>query len=156
MVTDTGVLQGLRVVEIADEQAAHAGLSLASLGASVVKVEPTAGSSTRRIGPFFGDTPDPERSIFFWQHNRGKQSIVLDPASAADVETLQELIARADVLLVSGWDYAVYSSLPGLDKDALLAANPRLVIARMTPFGDDGPWPASAPTTSFTWPSAAR
>ena len=140
MVNKTGVLQGLRIVEIADEQAAHTGLSLASLGAAVVKVEPPTGSSTRRIGPFFGDAPDPEKSIFFWQHNRGKQSLVIDPASAPDVETLHALIARADVLLVSGSDYAVYSSLHGLDKDALLAANPRLVFARMTPFGDDGPW----------------
>src|SRR5690242_3436485 len=110
MVTDAGVLQGLRVVEIADEQAAHTGLSLASLGASVVKVEPPAGSATRRIGPFFGDGPDPEKSVFFWQHNRGKQSIVADPASPADVATLRALIARADVLLVSGSDYEVYAA----------------------------------------------
>ncbi|QRP42862.1 CoA transferase [Amycolatopsis sp. FDAARGOS 1241] len=140
MVTDAGVLQGLRVVEIADEQAAHTGLSLASLGASVVKVEPPAGSATRRIGPFFGNGPDPEKSVFFWQHNRGKQSIVADPASPADVATLRALIARADVLLVSGSDYEVYAALPEFGKDALLAANPRLVFARMTPFGDDGPW----------------
>jgi crotonobetainyl-CoA:carnitine CoA-transferase CaiB-like acyl-CoA transferase len=140
MANETGVLYGLRVVEIADEQAAHTGLSLASLGASVVKVEPPGGSSTRRIGPFFGDAPHSERSIFFWQHNRGKQSIVVDPASASDVEVLQALITRADVLLVSGLDYAVYSSLPSLDRDALLTNHPRLVFARMTPFGDDGPW----------------
>ncbi|WP_236787757.1 CoA transferase [Amycolatopsis sp. GM8] len=135
-----GVLHGVQVVELADEQAAHTGLELAGLGADVVKVEPPRGSSTRRIGPFHGESPDPEKSIFFWQHNRGKRSLVVDPASADDVATLRALIARADVLLVSGAEAALLEAIPGLSKDELLRDHPRLVIARMTPFGDDGPW----------------
>jgi crotonobetainyl-CoA:carnitine CoA-transferase CaiB-like acyl-CoA transferase len=135
-----GVLYGIRVVELADEQAAHAGLELAGLGADVIKVEPPQGSSTRRIGPFAGDEPDPERSIFFWQHNRGKRSLVVDLASPSDVDTLRALIASADVLLLSGTDEALLAGIPDLTADALLDRYPNLVIARMTPFGDDGPW----------------
>jgi crotonobetainyl-CoA:carnitine CoA-transferase CaiB-like acyl-CoA transferase len=136
----TGVLHGIRVVELADEQAAHAGLVLAGLGADVIKLEPPQGSSTRRIGPFSGGDPGPEASIFFWQHNRGKRSVVIDPASGADAATLRALIASADVLLLSGPDEALLAGFPDVSGDALLERHPRLVIARMTPFGDDGPW----------------
>ena len=55
----SGVLHGIRVVEIADELAAHAGLELAGLGADVIKVEPPGGSPTRRIGPFYGGRRGP-------------------------------------------------------------------------------------------------
>ena len=60
-----GALTGLRVIELADEQAEYGGLALAGLGAEVVKVEPPGGSPTRRIGPFYEDREDPERSLFF-------------------------------------------------------------------------------------------
>jgi crotonobetainyl-CoA:carnitine CoA-transferase CaiB-like acyl-CoA transferase len=147
----TGVLHGIRVIELADEQAAHAGLVLAGLGADVIKAEPPGGSATRRIGPFAasdGEEPGPERSVFFWQHNRGKRSVVIDPA--ADAGLLDDLIASADVLLLSGADEALLSgpdeaSLSGATArrvQSLLDAHPGLVIARVTPFGDDGPWAA--------------
>ena len=50
-----GALTGLRVIELADEQAEYCGLALAGLGAEVIKVEPPGGSPTRRIGPFYED-----------------------------------------------------------------------------------------------------
>ena len=50
MMPDRGVLTGIRVVELADEQAEYCGLTLAGLGADVVKIEPPGGSPTRRIG----------------------------------------------------------------------------------------------------------
>ncbi|WP_344602307.1 CoA transferase [Sporichthya brevicatena] len=129
------MLDGVRVVEIADELAAHAGLLLAGLGADVVKVEPPDGSVTRRIGPFAGE-PSPDTSLFFWQHNRGKRSIVLDPDG--DLTILQDLVGTADVLLLAGRDAAPFAA--ELDVDALRARFPDLIVARMTPFGDDGPW----------------
>jgi crotonobetainyl-CoA:carnitine CoA-transferase CaiB-like acyl-CoA transferase len=135
-----GVLHGVRILEIADEQAAHAGLELAGLGAEVVKVEPPEGSATRRIGPFLDGVPDPEKSIFFWQHNRGKRSLVSDPSSSADIGTLHALLVDSDVLLLSGSDAARFESIPGLSVDELRRDHPQLVIARITPFGDDGPW----------------
>jgi crotonobetainyl-CoA:carnitine CoA-transferase CaiB-like acyl-CoA transferase len=136
----SGVLHGIRVVELADEQAAHAGLELAGLGADVIKVEPPEGSATRRIGPFADDGRGADSSLFFWQHNRGKRSIVIDRAAAADVEALRALIASADVLLLSGPDEGLLAGLPGLGREELPNRHPGLIIARMTPFGDDGPW----------------
>lgn len=130
-----GLLEGLRVVELADETAEYCGLLLASLGAYVVKVEPPGGSPSRRIGPFYGGESDPERSVFFWNYNRAKRSIVLDLTHDDDAATLRELVADADILL----DATQRGSLEriGLGPDALDGA---LIWARITPFGDDGPW----------------
>jgi len=96
-----GPLTGIRVVELADEQAEYCGLTLAGLGADVVKVEPPGGSPTRRIGPFYEDREGPERSLFFWQYNRGKRSIVLDLHREDDRATFRSLVASADVLIAS-------------------------------------------------------
>src|SRR5207247_10146189 len=78
-----GPLTGIRVIELADEQAEDCGLTLAGLGADVVKAEPPGGNPTRRIGPFYQDREDPERSLFFWQYNRGNRSVVSYPAPLA-------------------------------------------------------------------------
>src|SRR3954467_13361832 len=91
-----GSLGGIRVIELADEQAEYCGLALAGLGADVIKVEPPGGNPTRRIGPFYEDKEDPERSLFFWQYNRGKRSIVLDLEQEKDRERFRTLIADAD------------------------------------------------------------
>lgn len=122
-----GLLSGLRVVELADESAEYTGLMLAGLGAEVVKLEPAEGAATRRIGPFLHDQPGPERSLHFWTYNRAKRSAVL----ALDSAEGEALLARADILLTT--DRA-------LDQAALRARHPRLILARLTPFGDDGPW----------------
>lgn len=133
-----GVLTGLRVIELADEQAEYCGLVLAGLGADVVKVEPPGGSPTRRIGPFYEDREDPERSLFFWQYNRGKRSVVLDLHRPADRDRFRALVATADVLLEST-PRGELDSL-GLHTETLRQQHPTLIVARMTPFGDHGPW----------------
>jgi crotonobetainyl-CoA:carnitine CoA-transferase CaiB-like acyl-CoA transferase len=119
-----GILSGLRVIEEADETAEYCGLILAGLGAEVVKLEPPEGAATRRIGPFLNDQPGPERSLHFWAYNRGKHSVIGSIESSG-------LLASADILLTSRRD---------LDVAALRARHPRLIVARMTPFGDTGPW----------------
>ena len=133
-----GPLAGIRVIELADEQAEYCGLTLAGLGADVVKVEPPGGSPTRRIGPFYEDREDPERSLFFWQYNRGKRSVVLDLREARDRERFRSLVASADVLLES----TPRGELDALRfaKDALRQQFPTLIHARVSPFGDEGPW----------------
>ena len=89
--TKPGALAGIRVIELADEQAEYCGLTLAGLGADVIKVEPPGGSPTLRIGPFYQDKPDPNSSLFFWQYNRGKRSIVLDLKQDGDRNKFREL-----------------------------------------------------------------
>jgi len=133
-----GPLTGIRVIELADEQAEYCGLTLAGLGADVIKVEPPGGNPTRRIGPFYQDREDPERSLFFWQYNRGKRSIVLDLRQPSDRDRFRALVATADVLLESTprGELDAY----GLGASALMQQWPALIVARVSPFGDEGPW----------------
>lgn len=133
-----GPLTGLRVIELADEQAEYCGLVLAGLGADVIKVEPPGGSPTRRIGPFYEDREDPERSLFFWQYNRGKRSIMLDLRQTEDQDQFRSLVATADVLLEST-PKGELGAL-GLGADQLIQQFPTLIAARLSPFGDTGPW----------------
>jgi crotonobetainyl-CoA:carnitine CoA-transferase CaiB-like acyl-CoA transferase len=132
------MLDGLRVIEIADEQAEYAGLVLAGLGAEVIKVEPPGGNSTRRIGPFYEGIEDPERSLFFWHYNRAKRSICLDLEAPHDRETLLRLLGTADVFLES--TRRGHLDRLGLAPEVLCERFPSLVIARISPFGDAGPW----------------
>src|SRR5689334_995603 len=101
MGTRPGMLAGVRVVEVGDESGAYAGLLLAGLGTDVVKIEPPVGCPTRQIGPFVDDVEHPERSLFFWNYNRGKRSVVLDLDSEGGASAASELIVGADVLLDS-------------------------------------------------------
>ena len=133
-----GMLDGVRVIEIADERAEYTGLLMAGLGADVIKIEPPGGNATRRIGPFLDDKPGPDRSLFFWHYNRNKKSVTLDLQEKTGQDRLLGLLEGADVLLESSCG-ALNKAL-GLDREALQKRFPKLVVARMTPFGDDGPW----------------
>lgn len=135
---DSGVLEGVRIIEITDELAEHAGLLLAGLGAEVIKVEPPDGCKTRGFGPFLDDTPDPNGSLYFWHHNRAKRSITLQPEHPEDLQHLKNLLLSADVLLVSAtaeWFHDGVLSIESMSEEF-----PDLIIANMSPFGDTGPW----------------
>jgi crotonobetainyl-CoA:carnitine CoA-transferase CaiB-like acyl-CoA transferase len=133
-----GFLDGVRVLELADELGEFAGRVLAGVGADVIKIEPPGGEKTRGYGPFYKDEPHPERSLYFWHYNQNKRGIVLDLDAAADQERFRRLVKSADVLI----DSRPRAYLPErqLDYDALRKLNPGLVYVRISAFGDDGPW----------------
>jgi crotonobetainyl-CoA:carnitine CoA-transferase CaiB-like acyl-CoA transferase len=131
-----GALTGLRVVEVGGAAGEYCGLLFAGLGADVVKVEPPGGSESRRRAPFVDDVPDGERSLYFWHYNRGKRSLCLDLNEVEGRGVLTDLLATADVLIDSTHD-GVDRDLPSKD---LQGRFPQLVAARLTPFGDEGPW----------------
>jgi crotonobetainyl-CoA:carnitine CoA-transferase CaiB-like acyl-CoA transferase len=133
-----GMLEGLRVVEMADETAEYVGMTLAGLGAEVIKVEPPQGSSTRAIGPFLDDEAGPERSLHFWGYNRGKRSVVLDLDTLDGQETFRHLVASADIYLDASEGKA--ASALGVAARDIAAQFTGLIAARMSPFGDEGPW----------------
>ena len=130
-----GMLAGLRVIEVADERAEYTGLLLAGLGAEVVKIEPPEGNATRRVGPFLEDQPGLDRSLYFWNYNRNKKSVVLDLRETLAREHMLRLLEGADILLDASCG-ALKQTL-GVDLNTRF---PSLITARMTPFGDDGPW----------------
>jgi len=134
----TGALQGIRVLDLADEKGALAGKLLAGLGADVVLVEPPGGSRLRSIPPFWQGTADAERSIFFWFYAAGKRSVTLDVATRAGAARLRRLVASADVLIETEPPGRLDEL--GVGADALREVNPRLVVASITPFGQRGPY----------------
>jgi crotonobetainyl-CoA:carnitine CoA-transferase CaiB-like acyl-CoA transferase len=127
----SGPLAGVHVVEIATEiSGPYAAKLFVQLGAHVTKVEPPAGDPLRRWGPFPGGVPDPQRSGLFEYLNAGKDY--------AELSSARDLIAKAHVLVenfppgtLDGW---------GLDPDTLQRLNPNLVLLRISPFGQTGPW----------------
>jgi crotonobetainyl-CoA:carnitine CoA-transferase CaiB-like acyl-CoA transferase len=133
-----GALDGVRVVEFADERAEYTGLLLAGLGAEVIKVEPPQGSPTRCVGPFVADIPGPDRSLFFAAHNRAKQSVSVEVEDPAQRSALTDLIGSADIFLES--TDVGFLDERGLSNGSLTERFPHLIVARMTAFGDTGPW----------------
>src|SRR3954463_12391528 len=131
-----GPLQGLRVIDLSMVLAGpNCARYLADFGADVIKLERRdGGDSARTMGFLY---PDGD-SLFFKLLNRNKRTIALDLKDPADLATMRRLCASADVL-IENFRPGTLERL-GLAPDDLLADNPRLVITRVTGFGQDGPY----------------
>ena len=136
--TPPQALGDLRVLELSDEKGQLCGKLLADLGADVIKVEPPEGCSTRRIGPFYEDQPDHNRSLYFWHYNTSKRSITLNLDTPGGQQLFRRLARTADIVLESNAPGAMASR--GLGYDELSRDNPRLIYCAVTPFGQSGPW----------------
>jgi len=121
----SAALAGIRVLDLCDEAGALAGKLLAGLGADVVLVEAAGGSRLRTVPPFAERLPEGQRSLFFAFYAAGKRSVRTTPTR------LTRLLAAADVVLHTG--------APGVWRH-WTELNPRLVVASITPFGQDGPY----------------
>jgi alpha-methylacyl-CoA racemase len=118
-----GPLDGIKIIEMAGiGPGPFAGMILADMGAEVIVVERRADPKKRRM-------PDCSR--------RGKRSIAINLKDAEGIETLLKLVEKADVLF-EGFRPGVMERL-GLGPDILHQRNPKLVIGRMTGWGQDGP-----------------
>ena len=127
-------LAGITVVEFARVLAGPwCGMTLADLGATVIKVEPPEGDDTRGWGPPFKDG----LSAYFACCNRGKRSIALDLGDPASRPVVEELVRRADVV-IENFRSGGAEKL-GVGYDALRELNPRLVYCSISGYGRDGP-----------------
>lgn len=128
-------LEGVRILDLgAVLMAPYAAQWLADFGAEVIKVEPPAGDTTRRIGP----TAEPGMASVFLGANRNKKSIVLDLKTPAGREALLALADGADALLHNNRPQKMKAL--GLCPETLRARNPRLVYACLHGFGETGPY----------------
>jgi crotonobetainyl-CoA:carnitine CoA-transferase CaiB-like acyl-CoA transferase len=129
-----GPLAGLSVVEIGSTIAGPAcARLLADFGADVIKIEPPEGDPVRQMGRHVGD-----RSLYAASILRGKKSVVLDLKTEAGRSLAFDLIRRADILVENNRP-GVLERL-GLGWDRLSEANPRLVMVRISGFGQSGPY----------------
>ena len=129
-------LNDLFVLDLAGEIGAYCTKLLADLGARVVHVEPPTGDALRAKGPYYHGQAGPETSLRHFQYNTSKESLTLDLTQAEGAALLRSLAARADVL-VEGYPPGYLPGL-GLGYDTLAAANPGLIMASITPYGQTG------------------
>jgi crotonobetainyl-CoA:carnitine CoA-transferase CaiB-like acyl-CoA transferase len=127
-------LTGLKVLELGHYIAApFATRLLADLGAEVIKVEPPEGDPVRGWG-----SQVKGNAVWFSVHGRNKLSVTLNLKSPEDRARVLKLAGRADAL-VENFRPGQLERL-GLGPEALHEANPRLVIARISGYGQDGPY----------------
>lgn len=131
-----GPLEGVVIVDLSRVVAGpQATMTLADLGARVIKVEQPGGDETRGWGPPFAGR---ERvSTYYLSVNRNKESITLDLKSGDGRDTLERLVRHADVL-VENFRPGVLDRL-GFPVGRLHELNPRLIVLSITGFGHDGP-----------------
>ena len=130
-----GALEGLKVIDLSRVLGGpYCGQMLGDHGAEVIKVEPPQGDETRLWGPPF----DQEGiSAYFAGINRNKRTISLDLSKPAGRAVLQRLLEKADVL-IENFKTGTMEKW-GIGYDTLSATFPRLIHARVSGFGADGP-----------------
>ena len=112
---------------------------LADLGADVIKVErPGEGDDTRHWGPPWLEHEGEKVAAYFLAANRGKRSVEIDFATEEGAALVRRMAADADVV-VENFRVGGLKKF-GLDAESLRAANPRLIYASITGFGQDGPY----------------
>lgn len=125
-------LSGLKVIDFTQVMAGPTcTLSLADLGADVVKVEAPTGDLSRALSPWINGEGVP-----FLALNRNKRSIVLDLKQTEHRQTAQRLVAEADIL-VESFRPGVMARL-GLDYATVSATNPRMIYCSVSAYGQHG------------------
>lgn len=130
-------LGGLQVLDLADEKAGYCSKLLADLGARVIKVEEPGGDPSRKMGPFWNDSPHPERSLSFFYNNTNKLGITLDLNHGEGKKTFLRLVEESDVV-VETFPPGYLENL-GLGFEVLNKINPGIILTSVTGFGQNGP-----------------
>ena len=133
-------LQGVKVLDLSRVLAGPwCTQLLADLGAEVIKIErPGAGDDTRHWGPPWHGEGRKRVAAYFLSANRGKRSAAIDFAQPEGAALVRRLALDCDVV-VENFRVGGLAKF-GLDAAALRAANPRLIYASITGFGQDGPY----------------
>jgi crotonobetainyl-CoA:carnitine CoA-transferase CaiB-like acyl-CoA transferase len=133
------VLDKVRVVEVADFSFVPcAGALLADWGADVVKIEhPERGDAQRSFITFNDTALDPDCNPIVEHANRGKRSVGIDLSGSEGQRLLYRICQTADVFLTN-YQPETRRQL-GIDVDHIRAANPAIIYARGSAYGDSGP-----------------
>ncbi|KQH77488.1 carnitine dehydratase [Mycobacterium gordonae] len=132
-------MQGIRVLEVAQFTfVPAAGAILADWGADVIKVEhPTRGDTQRGFLNMGGIQINPDRHPLMEHPNRGKRSVGVDVSTPGGQEVLYELAKVSDVFLTNY--LPAQRQKNKFDVEHIRAANPDIVYARGSAYGDKGP-----------------
>ncbi len=127
-----------RVLDLTNDRGNACGKILAELGADVIKIERPGGDAARSIGPFYGNIPHSEKSLFWFSHNAGKRGITLNIECIDGQEIFKRLVRKSDFIIES-FSPGYLDGL-GLGYSALCQLNPRIIMISITPFGQTGPY----------------
>jgi crotonobetainyl-CoA:carnitine CoA-transferase CaiB-like acyl-CoA transferase len=135
-----GILEDIRVLELSGGlSGAFCAKLLADQGADTVKVEsPGWGDPARHEPPFIDGVPHPDRGTIFLAFNTNKRGVTLDIEQAAGRDLFLRLVRRADVVVESHPPGNLENL--GLGYRAMREANPGLILASITYFGQTGPY----------------
>ena len=135
---NTCLVRSPRVLDLTTHDGYLCGRILADMGADVLKVEKPGGDPDRRIGPFYRQTPDRERSLSWFAYNANKRGVTLNLDSGDGRQIFRTLARKADFLIESF--RPGYMDRLGLGYAALREINPQIVYTSITPFGQTGPY----------------
>lgn len=138
-----GALEGIRVLDLGRVLAAPlCAMILGDLGAEVIKVERNKGGDDfRAIPPFKND-----KNIYFPIFNRNKKGVSIDFRKPEGIEVLKRLIKESDVL-IENFRPGTMESM-GLGYEQIKELNPRMIVASISGFGQEGPYKNRA---AFDW-----
>jgi crotonobetainyl-CoA:carnitine CoA-transferase CaiB-like acyl-CoA transferase len=131
-------LARLKALDLSDEKGFLCGRVLGDFGADVIKVEPPGGDPSRAIGPFYHDTPDPEKSLYWMAYNANKRGITLN-IGAAEGRTLFKKLVESTDFVIESFPPGRMAAL-GLAYEDLRRLNPAIIMTSITSFGQSGPW----------------
>jgi len=132
------LLNGCRALDLTDDKGFLCGKILADLGVDVIKVEPPGGEPSRRIGPFWHDIPDPEKSLYWFAYNSNKRGITLNLETRDGKEIFKTLAKKSDFVIESF--KPGYLDTIGLGFSVLSGLNKGIILTSITPFGLTGPY----------------
>jgi len=135
-----GILDDIRVLELAHSlSGAFCAKLMADQGADTIKVEPPGwGDPARCEPPFIGGEPHPDRSTLFLAFNTNKKSVTLDIEQAEGRDLLLRLVGATDIVIESYPPER--SSDLGIGYEVFKEANPGVILASITYFGQTGPY----------------
>lgn len=134
----TRMLEGCRALDLTDEKGFLCGKMLADLGVDVVKVERPGGDPARRMGPFWLDITDPEKSLYWFAYNTDKRGITLNLKTAEGKQIFKELVKTADFVIES-FDPGHMDAI-GLGYSDLSEVKSSIIMTSITYFGQTGPY----------------
>ena len=131
-----GLLDGICILDLADEKADFSTRLLVDLGARVIKVEKPGGDDSRKIGPSikcFSQT----LALPFFYNNAGKEGVTLNLEHPEGRTIFSKLLKSADAVVETF--HPGYLKEIGLDYNILHRMNPKLILVSVTGFGQTGP-----------------
>ena len=129
-------LEPYRVLDLTEGGNMIGARFLGDMGADVIKIERPDGSPSR-IGPYYKDICEPEKSLFWFAYNVNKRGITLDITCEEGRELLIKLVQTADIVMES-FQPGYLQSLE-LGYEDLCKIKPDIIMASISPFGQTGP-----------------